>query len=61
MIKTIKNRERGRETKALRERERETDHSITPEAAESLRNSHRPEKASMENPCQVKGQPPKAV
>lgn len=32
---------------------------MTPEAAESLTNSHNPENASMENPPQVSGQPPK--
>lgn len=34
---------------------------MTPEAKESLRNSHSPEKACVEKPDQVKGQPPYAV
>lgn len=36
-------------------------HNMTPEAAESLTNSHNPTKASVEKPVQVRGHPPKTV
>lgn len=36
-------------------------HNMTPEEMESLTNSQSPEKASMEKPVQVRGQPPKIV
>jgi len=35
--------------------------SITPNAAESLRNSHNPKKASIEKPLNVRGHPPNVV
>lgn len=44
------------------ESEREvTHHNMTPEAAESFKNSQRPVNASMEKPFQVSGQPPHAT
>lgn len=52
--------------KAFKSREiirlaRKTYQSMTPDDAESFRNSQRPEKASKEKPGQVRGQPPQTV